>query len=95
MPSVLGALVSFVFLLINDDCKLNGSCKAEGQAISQLIAVAVTVAVAVATGALCGALLKAIGQPDLKFVDQAAWDASPAPKPAGAPASPPKLEVQA
>ena len=92
LPSVLGAIISFVFLLINDDCKLNGSCKAEGQAGAQLIALVVTIAVAVVSGALTGYLLKAIGQPQRKFVDQAAWSASPPPVgPAATPASPPKL----
>ena len=96
MPSVLGALISFVFLLINDDCKLNGSCQEEGQAVMQLVALGVTVAVAVLTGALTGAVLKAIGQPERKFVDQSAWSASPPPTgPATAPNSPPKIDAQA
>jgi ammonium transporter Rh len=100
MPSVLGALVSFVFLLINDDCILNGSCKESGQAGAQLIAVAVTVAVAIATGTLTGCLLKAIGQPDRKFVDEAAWGASPTPglvsaADGGGADSVPKLDAQA
>jgi len=94
MPSVLGGLVSFVFLLINDDCKLNGSCKEEGQAVSQLLALAVTVVVALVTGALCGGLLKSIGQPEQKFVDQSAWSASPPPTgPIAAPNSPPKIDA--
>lgn len=97
LPSVLGAIISFVFLLINDDCQLTNSvasncAKAEGQAGAQLIALVVTIAVAVVTGALTGYLLKAIGQPPRKFVDQAAWSASPPPAgPAATPASPPKL----